>query len=206
MLQGKAIDEAISALRSILELVADYKYESKYVTEDIIRSISYLEKKREGWTRSLQAPNSVDQPQLQGRNYQTAGISRPADQPTSAPVVQPQLLNPNLWNQLQQQDMRFRSDFPVDIPGVRNQSAFAPIMQPHLHNSNFQDQEQLQNNNKRPRIDLLADRPQVTQDVAAYGGATQFFTATNHFGASDLNAQQSNIAGRHNWYPTWQQR
>ncbi|KAJ6918370.1 hypothetical protein NC651_012571 [Populus alba x Populus x berolinensis] len=203
----KAIDKAISALSSILELVADYKYESKYVTEDIIRSISYLEKKREGWTRSLQAPpNSVDQPQPQGRNYQTAGISSPADQPTSASVVQPQLLNPNLWNQLQQQDMRFRSDFPVDIPGARNQSAFAPIMQPHLHNSNFLDQEQLQNDNKRPRIDLLADRPQVTQDVAACGGATQFFTATNHFGASDLNAQQSNIAGRHNWFPTWQQR
>ncbi|XP_073265341.1 uncharacterized protein [Populus alba] len=185
LLQRKAIDKAISALRSILELVADYKYESKYVTEDIIRSISYLEKKREGWTRSLQAPNSVDQPQLQGRNYHTAGISCPADRLASASVVQPQLLNPNLWNQLQQEDMRFRSDFPVDIPGVRNQSAFAPIMQPHLHSSNFQDQEQLQDNNKRPRIDLLADRPQVTQDVAAYGGATQFFTATNHFGASD---------------------
>ncbi|CAK7340848.1 unnamed protein product [Dovyalis caffra] len=51
---GKAIDEALSALRSMAELVADCKYESRYMIEDIIRSVSALEKRKAAWTLSLQ--------------------------------------------------------------------------------------------------------------------------------------------------------
>ncbi|CAK7330107.1 unnamed protein product [Dovyalis caffra] len=182
--ERKVSDREVAALRSMLELIADNELEAKFMSKDIINSISYLEKKRSGWTHSSQAPATMDQTQLQGRKNHTVA---------SVPIFLLQLQNLNSKDQLQLQDNKKSlriTDISFNKSGARKQKVSALIAPPHLRRPSFREQLQPQDNNKRPKIYVSADNPEVTSDDANYGGLTETFSGTMKFSASESNAQQ----------------